>query len=385
MMELTANAVPAWPWRWALRATAAAVMIMQPNIVGAVSEGAPASRASLLAGSARATAMGTITTVLSDGPTAIWGNPASVGSENALQLDYTRFKLIEGHQNGLPLSTYNFTTPRTPWFENVAAGLGVTHLSYGESQIISETGEVLDTFDPYDILVNLALAYRMDHGSSFGAAFEYTYSRLSPQVTELNIEDGTGTAASVTLGYRFAPALRIPSNVFNDRTGDAVITIRPIIAASLQHLGTKIKYNDQNQAESLPRFFHAGAGVAFDAQAVAPNEEYDWRRIMQLGFQFGYEVERSLIVWNNIHHYGVEVTLGGIFSWRHGFVREEDGGVIGRTKGWGLRSGDLFPVGFSYDYAEQPLPGGDLSHSDRFRKRKEWRVYFDTKRIPVFR
>ncbi len=368
------------PRRWALLATTAAVLILQPTISGAVSEGAPASRASLLAGSARATAMGTITTVLSDGPNAIWGNPASVGSEQAFQLDYTRSQLAVGLADDIFLHTFNLSTPHLPWSDRLASGLGVAYVDLGQSQVISETGEQIGSFHSYDVLLNLAIAYRMDHGSSFGVTLEYTYSNLSPRVIELEIEDGKGTAPSVTFGYRFDPAFRIPSNVFSDRTGHAVITMRPIIAASVQHLGPKFKYNDHNRAESLPRFFHAGAGVAFHAQAVDPEEKYDWRRIMQLGFQFGYEVERSLNVWRNIDHYGAEVTLGGIFSWRRGFVREEDGGIYGRTKGWGLRSGDLFPIGFAYDYAEQPQ-----SARLPITKRKEWRVYFDTTRIPVFR
>jgi hypothetical protein len=329
-----------------------------------VSDGAPQSRGPLLVSSARACGMGEMAVPLDDDAAGVWSNPAMVAFGSGWRLQGTRSELFQDITlwsgailadipggPGLPAGE----TPRGP--SRLRAGLAYTRLDLGESDVIDVHGNLLGTFHSADHLVNLALAARPWGPVAAGIAAEFTYSDLSPEVPEIGLPRSRATALSLSFGLAIAPELRLPARDRSpERTSPrrgASFFAKPVAAASILHIGTDVRYNDESGPEELPRRFHAGSGLRAGFDPGSSDRFLDPLRLLQWDFFAGYEYERSMVGEEDIiRHYGVEARAFGLLAVRAGKADDSAGGIVGKTRGIGIGIEGVFPVGFRLDWAE---------------------------------
>ncbi len=330
----------------------------------AVADGAPQSRGPLLVGSARANGMGEMTTIMGDGAVALWWSPGMLPFDRRVQLNCTRSKLAAGLADDIWFRTYNLSGGFDLGAFGVAAGLGYARLDLSEIDIITESGENIGSFASYDDLVNLTVAVSVADMAGVGLALEHTYSRLSPAIPELGIDDGmTGSARSISLGGAFSPRFTISEGETGTggdlRPGAFAFMINPIAAASLLHWGEKIAYSDQNPPENLPRRLHIGTGLRLAFDTGSSGSFFDVGRFLSFELLFGYEWDKSLIGSKEMtHRSGFELRLANIFSLRYGKIDDKAGHIVDNTRGWGIGFEELLPFGFRLDYAEVPQADG---------------------------
>ncbi|MFH1278890.1 MAG: hypothetical protein ABIK65_10985 [Candidatus Eisenbacteria bacterium] len=324
----------------------------------AVSDGAPQSRASLLVGSARSCGMGEMTTIVDDGAVAIWWNPGMIALDRRIQANVTTSKLAEGLADDIRLWTFNLHGGLFDPEFGIAGGFGYTYLDLGESDIITEEGDQIGSFSSADHLFNLVVGGSALDMIGFGLALEYSYSKLSPQIRELGIDDGTGTALSISLGVVAKPEFRFGSSgvsLSHNGRDEPAFFISPVAGISILHYGSEIVYNDQNQPEDLPRQFHTALGLSIGFDQGSGVWGADLRRLLRANLFLGAEYDKSLVgSKDDIGHYGAELRLAGILSLRGGYVDDHEGRIEDHTWGIGLGNEELLPVGVRIDYARVP-------------------------------
>lgn len=285
----------------------------------AVSEGAPASIAPLLTPNARAAGMGQTFVAIADDATASFWNPGGLAWQTKPDITLMYSKLAEGLADDI---SYNYLAYSKPMWGG-GVGVSVLFLNLGESQIISETGEQLGNFNSFDFIPMVSYGAELTPNIAYGASFKFIYSSLSPQVAELKIDDGTG----VSVGGDLSLLYRNPE--WNFSAGVLV-----------QNLGLDIVYNDQNQAEPLPRNVKAGvAWYAFDS--------------ILHHLLVTTEITKSLVFLDGdaINKFGAEYEYYEMAAVRAGWIHDVEGNIKDYTVGLGVK---IRSLNARFDYASVP-------------------------------
>lgn len=296
----------------------------------AVSDGAPQSIAPLMTPNARAAGLGQSFVSIADDATASFWNPSGLAWQTKPDVVLYYSKLAEGLADDI---SYNYLAYSRPMWGG-GLGFGVIFLNLGESDIIDEQGSVLGNFNSFDFIPMVAYGAPLTDNLAYGATFKFIYSRLSPQIKELGIDDGTG----ISFGGDLALLYRIPG-------------IRFQAGILVQNLGLDIVYNDQNQPEDLPR--NTKAGVSWRPLETPLN------RLLLIA-----EVTKNLVYMEGetILKGGVEYTYYDMVSARIGRIQDHEGRIEDNTFGVGLK---VKSIGLRFDYASVPQ-AEDLPRVNRF-------------------
>jgi len=296
----------------------------------AVSDGAPQSIAPLMTPNARAAGLGQSFVSIADDATASFWNPGGLAWQTKPDVVLYYSKLAEGLADDI---SYNYLAYSRPMWGG-GLGFGVIFLNLGESDIIDEQGSVLGNFNSFDFIPMVAYGAPLTDNLAYGATFKFIYSRLSPQIKELGIDDGTG----ISFGGDLALIYRIPG-------------IRFQAGILVQNLGLDIVYNDQNQPEDLPR--NTKAGVSWRPLETPLN------KLLLIG-----EVTKNLVYMEGetILKGGVEYTYYDMVSARIGRIQDHEGRIEDYTFGVGLK---VKSIGLRFDYASVPQ-AEDLPRVNRF-------------------
>lgn len=313
----------------------------------------PASRASNILPGARARGAGGLVATLPDPLEGIWWNPALLSVANGLTVDFVNNKLGSFGLDDLSLRGGSVVAPLPGNGRDWTIGLGYRRFGYGESQIISETGEELGTFEPYDLYVNAGVSLCIGDAHSFGAGVGVLTTKLSAPVRELLITDTKDEVMGGQLGYLWSPKLA-------KRSETVGTTIQPVVSFALIQLGPGLQFEGQSQSEDAPSTLHLGMGLRIlSMMDSSPQDPLS----NQIEAFIGYEVERSIPESESVNHFGVEVVVSRIFGFRGGW---EDRPDVGGSTSWGLHmgTGPLFPFEVQYQFAraESFFFGEQVSH-----------------------
>jgi len=296
----------------------------------AVSDGAPQSIAPLMTPNARAAGLGQSFVAIADDATATFWNPAALAWRETPDIVLMYSKLAEGLADDI---SYNYLSYARPQWGG-GLGASIIFLNLGSSDIITEAGELIGNFSSFDFIPMVSYGAKLTDDLAYGATFKFIYSRLSPQIKELGIDDGTGVSfgGDLALMYRL-PDLRVQAGLL------------------VQNLGLDIVYNDQNQPESLPRNVKAGVSWwPLDSQL---------NKLIVVG-----EMTKNLVYTEGevILKGGVEYTYYDMAAGRIGYIYDNEGRITNTTFGVGLK---VKSIGLRFDWASVPQ-AEDLPRVNRF-------------------
>lgn len=308
---------------------AAAVAILAPQVF-AVSDGAPQSIAPLMTPNARAAGMGQSFVAIADDATASFWNPSGLAWQNRPDIVLMYSKLAEGLADDI---SYNFLAYSKPMWGG-GVGLSVIYLDLGESDIITEDGEQIGQFSSFDFIPQVSYGAALTDNLAYGATFKFIYSKLSPQIRELGIDDGTGISFGGDLSMMY-------------RLQDLGLQFGILV----QNLGLDIVYNDQNQPESLPR--NVKTGLAWKPLETQLN------KLLLVG-----EVTKNLVYTEGevILKGGAEYVYYDMAAGRIGYIYDNEGRITDLTFGVGLT---VKSIGLRFDWASVPQ-AEDLPRVNRF-------------------
>ncbi len=315
--------------RWSLSLAVALLVLSAPPLF-AVSDGAPQSIAPLMTPNARAAGMGQAFVAIADDATATFWNPAGLAWQTTPDIVLMYSKLAEGLADDI---SYNYLAYSKPMWGG-GFGASIIFLNLGSSDIITESGEQIGDFTSFDFIPMVSYGATLTPNLAYGATFKFIYSRLSPQIKELQIDDGTG----ISFGGDLALLYRIPS--LNVNAGILV-----------QNLGLDIVYNDQNQPEELPR--NIKAGLAWTALNSQLNK-----------LLITAEITKNMVYWEGeaIDKFGVEYVYYDMAAGRFGYIYDDEGRITDYTFGIGLK---IKSIGLRFDWASVPQ-AEDLPRVNRF-------------------
>ncbi len=311
-----------------------------------VSEGAPGALQPLLAPSARAAGMGQAFVAVADDATAAYWNPASLALRQRLSLTYFYTPLVPDLADDI---RYNFAAGSFGAFGGTL-GLSLIYLTFGTSDIIDEQGNAQGSFKSYDLVPTVSYGSRVSDRLSLGVSFKIVYSKLSDPIPQLEIGDGTGTSIAGDLGVLYTVA----------HDSSSVGSLR--LAGALQNLGPNIAYNDQDQAESLPRMFRLGAAWAPNLTKTKTETGIQLHRILVTA-----EMTKPLVNANDppIWKGGAEYTFYDLVALRGGWVQDNDGEITDLTYGAGFMLQKTGTGRLRFDYASFPQHE-DLERVNKF-------------------
>lgn len=298
--------------------------------VFAVSDGAPQSIAPLMTPNARAAGMGQSFVAIADDATATFWNPAGLALQTKPDIVLMYSKLAEGLADDISYNYLAYSTPK--WGGGL--GMSIIFLNLGSSDIITESGEQIGDFSSFDFIPMISYGAELTPNLAYGATFKFIYSRLSPQIKELGIDDGTG----ISFGGDLSLLYRIPS--LNLQAG-----------LLLQNIGLDIVYNDQNQPEELPRNVKAGAAWIPLNSALS--------KFLIVG-----ELTKNLVYTQGevILKGGAEYVYYDMVALRTGYIYDDEGRITNWTFGGGLH---VKSMGLRFDWASVPQ-AEDLPRVNRF-------------------
>jgi hypothetical protein len=183
----------------------------------------------------------------------------------------------------------------------------VTYLSYGESDAVNNTGDLLGTFSSYEISPAAALGFKFLPNLGLGVSAKFVHVDLAPTWA---IPDATGSGRGSGNSWAFD-------------LGAAYDHPRFRLGAVAANLGPDIAFIDNEQ--SMLRI-----GGIYE---IFTNEVGEIRA--------GLEWERSLVTFEtpSIYHIGGEFVYAGLFAARAGYVHDKDGDIKSPTGGFGVRWG----------------------------------------------
>lgn len=312
----------------------------------AVSEGAPAALQPLLTPSARAAGMAQAYVAVADDATASYWNPAALALQNRASVAFMYSKLVPDLADDI--AYYHFAYARPGWGGTL--GFSVIFLSFGTSTIVDESGTSQGDFNSFDFVPQISYGNQLTDRLSVGFSFKFVLSKLSDPIPGLEIGDGTGQSIAGDL-----------SALYTITTAQSAIG-ETRIGAIFQNLGPNIAYNDEDQAESLPRMLRLGA--MWKPKLGAPRKE-DGMLLHQL--LFAGELTKPLVnvddkpIWKG----GGEYSFYEFIALRGGWIQDDDGDITDYTYGIGFSLKRIAKTGLRFDFASFPQ-ATDLDRVKRF-------------------
>ncbi|NTW50724.1 MAG: PorV/PorQ family protein, partial [Chlorobiales bacterium] len=191
----------------------------------------------LISPDSRAGGMGEANVAIADNASAVFWNPAGLGFQKGLDLNFT-------HANWLPAFNadlfYDNLTAKYAIPDYGTFALGITYLNLGEIERRDENNNPLGTFKSYELALGLSYGVKVHPTLALGTAVRYIYSNLSP--TGAGSEKGSGTGSSIAFDLA---ALWRPQF-------DGYLSDRLSFGLNISNIGPKMTYIDESQADPLP-------------------------------------------------------------------------------------------------------------------------------------
>jgi hypothetical protein len=247
----------------------------------------------------RQNGMGAAGVALAEDATGMtWWNPAALGFVEKSSVQLTYAKLVPGLADDV---SYNFGTYIQPMQGFGAFGLGITFLSYGQSEGRDENGTFTGTFGSNEFSPALYYGTRILPDFSVGASLKWIRIQLAPTSAS-----GVGT----TFGLDLAGLYRIPAAHFN-------------IGVNVQNLGPSVTFINEDQASPLSRNIKAGV-------AWTPYQD------KQFAVHLVEDFNQSLVTNSfRTYNHGMEVAYQNQFAGRVGWYADPEGQISGFTYGFG--------------------------------------------------
>jgi len=312
--------------------------------------GTSASEFLRLGAGARSLGMGEASTAVSDGPEAVYWNPAGLASMTRPEISYSRSELPAGiHHDFLA-----YAAPSRLLHGTVA--LAVTRLSQDKLALVDAANQTQGSFAPHSEVYAFAYGHAFADNDPMTGARDYFRENWNlPRVDRPYDEEPEPWTGEIAAGVSFkAISENLGTRKASSFAVDGGALYRPsylhelIVGGAVRHIGEKIRFI--KEAEPLPG--EAAVSVAYDARVE------DWRLLPALEFdapyagnfygKFGFEASRS-------------VSSGMSAAARLGYssrTAPDLGALSGLTAGVGLRAG-----GFKFDAAFEPM--GALGQSMR--------------------
>lgn len=318
-----------------------AVLALFPSAAMAVSEGAPAALQPLLTPSARASAMGQAFVAVADDATATYWNPAALARRYTPSLALMYSKLVPDLADDI--GYYHFAYSRPGWGGSL--GFSVIFLSFGKSTIVHDDGSSGGDFSSFDFVPQFSYGANLNDRLALGFSFKFIYSKLADPIPELAISDGTGKSIAGDISALYS----IPE-------------VNVDIGAIFQNLGPNLAYNDEDQAEDLPRALRLGAAWSPVITSAAASDGTLLHQFLVTG-----EVTKPLVNADDeaIFKGGAEYEFYDFIALRFGYVDDSDGDITDFTYGAGFSLRRHAKIGLRFDFASFPQ-ATDLDRVNRF-------------------
>jgi hypothetical protein len=190
-------------------------------------------------------------------------------------------------------------------------GLNILYFNEGSVDATGEGGENLNSFDVYQMVVGLTYGAKISEHWGGGIALKYVQDHLHP--------DHTGNAVAMDIGALYR----------NEKELSPLTTFDYGFGASIQNIGTKISYQDQEQADPLPRYLRTGVRGTLGYEP--------WN--MDVTMSLGYDMDLvELFTDNGSFHWGCELGFLEMLFIRGGYY----------TNNYNEESAFNWGLGFSY-------------------------------------
>jgi hypothetical protein len=398
-----------------LGATALAIAVLSAGRVGDVWAGSESGAISLFIDpSVRAAGMGDASNaVFWGGDPNYWSNPALLSYHEGLRWEWGKTQLVPGLANDVFFKTNRVTLAR--WGVGLALagrpwdGFGGTRLDYGTSIATNESGQEIGTFSSYEDVSSWGLAFSMAQLSdavlrlgdrpapsfsryadvAFGLNSKKTVVSLAPAsvLRDPSAGDAVGRVHTYDLGMlvRLSPYNSVDGPGYLHGLDAALAPITGGIRLDLSYGTSRLNDDDKwiwfldaAQADPIARESHhswaarAATGFPTGWGSRLEGRGLGWfERMLTPFFSLGYARDRSRESIGNgppaipdIERSGWELTLGNVFSLRHGRVDDRAGDVRGESSGFGLGIELVGIAGIRYDRATIPQ-ATDLSRVHR--------------------
>lgn len=215
-------------------------------------------------------------------------------------------------------------------------GVSATYTTYGEQQGTNKEGELTITWTSYEVVPSLSYGIALDENLAVGISLKFVWVDLAPaEATALAF----GTPEGEGVGSTFAGDV---GALFRALDG------RLTLGGAIQHVGPRIAYINEEQADPLPRNLKLGA-----AYVLARDEMNEFRVVA--------EYDKSLVIYEDfldqttgvILHVGSEYRYYDLLSFRAGYQYDEDGDVKDFAFGMGLNYRN-----WAFDFASVPQAEG---------------------------
>lgn len=269
--------------------------------------------------SVRGEAMGGLYSTNANDYSARWGNPGLLAFAKGLTGGMMYSKLVPDLADDV---YYLHMAGFYPVEDMLTVAGDLTYLSYGESDAVNNTGDLLGTFSSYEISPALGLGFKFLPNLGLGVSAKYVHVDLAPGWA---IPDPTGSGRGSGNSWAFD-------------LGAAYTHSRFLLGAIAANLGPDIAFIDNEQSDPMPRMLRLGGLYEIYRNEVAE-------------IRAGVEWERSLVTFDtpSVYHIGGELGYAGMFYARAGYVHDKDGDIKSPTGGFGVRWS-----GGALDYANIP-------------------------------
>lgn len=280
-------------------------------------------------------------------------------------------------------------------------GFAATYMTYGKQDQLDEDGNLLSTFESYDLSVAATYGYQVSQKTGVGLAFKFILSDLAPALdnnqTETGIK-GTGMSYAFDLGVKhksvdFGQILVSPYNgvlsLYNgiaslggfnkaELSGYSILVEKLDFGLNYQNIGPNITYINESQSDPLPMNFRMGFSyrvlesqynklcINADMNKMLANNDPIYKRIFTSWTDdfkdgdfdsisaFNNSIEVREIIWG----VGAEYTYLDLLSLRSGYLLDRAGDIKGFSFGAGVHYTFNKQYLVNIDFAFQP--GGEL-------------------------
>jgi len=280
-------------------------------------------------------------------------------------------------------------------------GFAATYMTFGKQDQLDEDGNLLSTFESYDLSVAATYGYQVSQKTGVGLAFKFILSDLAPALdnnqTETGIK-GTGMSYAFDLGVKhksvdFGQILVSPYNgvlsLYNgiaslggfnkaELSGYSILVEKLDFGLNYQNIGPNITYINESQSDPLPMNFRMGFSyrvlesqynklcINADMNKMLANNDPIYKRIFTSWTDdfkdgdfdsisaFNNSIEVREIIWG----VGAEYTYLDLLSLRSGYLLDRAGEIKGFSFGAGVHYTFNKQYLVNIDFAFQP--GGEL-------------------------
>ncbi len=277
----------------------------------------------------RPAGMGDAFVSIVDDASACWWNPAGLAFlEQTYNVSLMHSRLVPDWEDVY----YEYAA-----YAQKIEGLGtiggsLIYLTYGEQQATTpDDSTPFATFHSYEVIPSIAYGAMLGENIGIGINLKFIYVDLAPAEVTVEGQNGSGT----TFAADFGALWKLMDGRWN-------------VGGTVQHVGPKIAYIDEEQKDPLPR--NLKVGTSYRLLSDEMNE-----------LTVSADFNKSLVIVEDIAdptlgvvlNVGAEYRYYDLFALRGGYVYDEDGEIKDFAFGMGLSYRN-----FSFDIANVPQAEG---------------------------